>query len=145
MHMERSLAAGQWKPGNTAGNHVVSQRDMGGVAQVRPLHALEPHIVAHGTFAGMLNECLRHDGREDQEIAAAIHISKGYLSKLLRSAWSAQAKRLIDFMRETRCVAPLQWLADQMGFELREKKTAVERERDELLARLAAIDGRAAA
>jgi hypothetical protein len=84
------------------------------------------------TFSGAVNECLRADGRDDQEIATAIHISKGYMSKLIRSVWAAQIKRLVAFMKETRCAAPLQKIADEMGYELRAKKTALE-QRTELL------------
>jgi hypothetical protein len=128
---------------------VVSQRDFGGVAIVK-LHLLEAHLIARASFAGCLNECIRHDGREHQQIAAAIHISKGYLSKLLASVWWAQIKRLIRFCKETRCLAPVQKIADELGYELRPKKSDLEfaleekeREADELRAQLAA-QGRAA-
>lgn len=141
MSHERSVEAPQWKPADTGGNRVVSQRDFGGVAVVE-LRLIEPHIVSRGTFTGMLNECLRLDGRDDQEIARAVSISKGYLSKLLRSVWWAQVRRFIRFMRETRCVAPLQWIADDLGFELRAKKSALEMERDAALARAAELEQR---
>jgi hypothetical protein len=141
--MSTSLCAGQWKPADTAGNRVVSQRDFGGVAIVT-LHLLEPHLIARASFAGCLNECIRHDGREHQEIAAAIHISKGYLSKLLASVWWAQIKRLIRFCKETRCLAPVQKIADELGFELRPKKTELEMELELARARVAELEGRAA-
>lgn len=115
--MDRSFAATQWKPADTGGNRVVAERDFGGVVEVR-LVMLDAALVARTSFTGCLNECLRHDGREDQQIAAAIHITKGYLSKLLRAVWAAQVKRLVSFMRETKCLAPLQWMAHQVGCEL---------------------------
>jgi hypothetical protein len=115
--MDRSFAATQWKPADTGGNRVVAERDFGGVVEVR-LVMLDAAVVARTSFTGCLNECLRHDGREDQQIAAAIHITKGYLSKLLRAVWAAQVKRLVSFMRETKCLAPLQWMAHQVGCEL---------------------------
>lgn len=120
-----SLEPKLWKPADTEGNRVVTQRDFGGVAPVA-LHTLDASLIARCTFTGALTECLRHDGRDDQEIARAIHISKGYLSKLLRSVWAAQITRLTRFMRETRCAAPLQKIADEMGFELRPKKSDLE-------------------
>jgi hypothetical protein len=120
-----SLEPKLWKPADTGGNGVVTQRDFGGVAPVA-LHVLDAALIARCTFSGSLAECLRHDGREDQEVARAIHVSKGYLSKLLRSVWAAQVTRLIRFMRETRCAAPLQKIADEMGFELRPKKSELE-------------------
>jgi hypothetical protein len=131
--MTASLSTEYRKPVDTDGNRVVAQRDFGGVAHVR-FELLEPHLITKMTVTGSLNECLRHDGREDQEIASAIHISKGYMSKLIRSVWAAQIKRLIAFMKETRCPAPLQKMADEMGFELRAKKTALE-QRTEILER----------
>lgn len=123
--MGSSLVTEYRKPADTGENRVVGQRDFGGVAPVR-LELLEPHLIARMTFSGAINECLRADGREDQEIASAIHISKGYMSKLIRSVWAAQIKRLVAFMKETRCPAPLQKIADEMGYELRAKKTALE-------------------
>lgn len=119
----RSLDTGQWKPVETTGNHVVPQRDFGGVAAVRELHVIAGEHLNRLTFSGALADCLRHDGREDQEIAKAIHISKGYLSKLLRSVWYAQARRLVAFMRETRCIAPLQWIAHQVGCDVVQRST----------------------
>ena len=124
---------------------MASQRDIGGVALVRDMHMVEAHLVARCSFAGALNECLRHDGRDDHAIATAIHVSKGYMSKLLRCVWSAQSGRLVAFMRETRCLAPLQWMADQVGCELRPKKSALEEELDATRARLADLERRAAA
>jgi hypothetical protein len=123
--MNASLCVENRKPADTGRNRVASQRDFGGVAAVR-VALLEQHLIARMSFSGAINECLRHDGREDQQIAAAIHISKGYMSKLIRSVWAAQTKRLIAFMKETRCPAPLQKMADEMGYELRAKKTELE-------------------
>jgi hypothetical protein len=141
--MDRSFAATQWKPGDTAGNRVVPERDFGGVSEVT-LALLDAAVIERVSFTGCLNECLRHDGRDDQQIASAIHISKGYLSKLLRAVWAAQIKRLIAFMRETKSLAPLQWIAHQMGCELvmRDRRAA---EVAELQARLRQLQtGRAA-
>lgn len=115
--MDRSFAATQWKPGDTGGNDVVAQRDFGGVTAVE-ITTLDGPLLERISFTGALNECLRNDGREDQEIARAVHISKGYLSKLLRSVWAAQVKRLIKFMRETKHLGPLQVIAREMGCEL---------------------------
>jgi len=124
--MDHSLAADRWKPADTSGNRVAVQRDFGGVAAVE-IAMLDKRLVARASFTGCLNECLRHDGREDQQIAEAIHVSKGYLSKLLRSVWAAQAKRLVEFMRETRNLAPLQWMAHQVGCELVRRDAMAER------------------
>ncbi len=47
-----------------------------------------------------------------------IHISHGYMSRFMRGVAQQWAKRLVAFMRETRSIAPLQWLADQMGCDV---------------------------
>jgi hypothetical protein len=124
MFTGESVPADQWKPVDTGRNRVVVQQDCGGVAAMKEPHQVPHHLIGKLSFTGSLNECLRHDGREDQEIASAIHISKGYLSKLLRSVWQAQAKRLVAFMRETQCIAPLQWMAHQMGVAIQESEEA---------------------
>jgi hypothetical protein len=113
-----SLHATQWKPEETSGNAVVTQRDFGGVAQVKEYRRLPAELVAHTPLAGAFNHCLLHAGMTDEEVAKKIHISKGYMSKLLRSIWVAQLKRLIRFMRETRCIAPLQVMAHEVGCDV---------------------------
>lgn len=118
MSMERSLVPHQWKPEEISGNQMVSQRDIGGVCIAPKPHELPTSVVSKMAFAGALNECLRHDGRSDEVIAKEIHISKGYMSKLLRAVWAAQVKRLVLFMRETNCIAPLQWIAHQVGCDV---------------------------
>jgi hypothetical protein len=137
--MGTSLATEYRKPVDTGGNRVVTQRDFGGVSQVR-VALLDDHLVERMTLTGAFNECLRADGREDQQIAKAIHISKGYMSKLIRSVWAAQIKRLVAFMKETRCAAPLQKIADEMGYVLQPKRTAVEQELYEARMRVAQLE-----
>lgn len=133
--MQATLTGPYRKPAITGGNDRATQADFGGLALVK-LSQVEPGLISRVSFTGALNECLRQDGREDQEIAAAIHISKGYLSKLLRSAWAAQAKRLVAFMRATRCVAPLQWIAWQMGYELSQRRKTEDEIREEVMQEL---------
>jgi DNA-binding MarR family transcriptional regulator len=136
--MGQSIAAQQWKPEEIGGNDWATSRQGElpcGVVEAR-FHTLEPHFVTTMKFAGAIAACLQHDGRSDEEIAKKIHISKGYMSKLLRSVWEAQYRRLRAFMRETRCVAPLQKLADDFGFVLTAKAPS---EKDVLLRRLAEI------
>jgi hypothetical protein len=115
---ESSFSRVEWKAEESTGNRVVPERDFGGLASLGPPHVLLPDSVIRVSFSGTLNECLRHDGREDQQIAAEIHISAGYFSKLLRGVWEAQIKRLVRFMRNTRCIAPLQWIAHQVGCDV---------------------------
>jgi len=75
-------------------------------------------VVRQATFSGVLNHSAKHSGMEDQEIADKIHISHGYMSRFMRGVGQQWAKRLIAFMRVTGSLAPLQWLADQMGCDI---------------------------
>lgn len=138
-----SVSPGQWKREETTGNDVVAQRDFGGVIEAE-LHAVPAAILARLTLNGALNECLRHDGRSDEAIAARLHICKGYMSKLLRCVWEAQIKRLIRFMRETRCIAPLQVIAREVGCDV-VQRTAQQARIAQLEAALADERRRAAA
>lgn len=87
---------------------------------------LPPEIAVRATFNGCLNEAARHSGKDDHEIAAECHVCAGYFSRFMRSVGQQQAKRLVAFMRATNSLAPLQWLAEQMGCELsvRDKRAA---------------------
>lgn len=116
--MHQSLAATEWKPMDSSGNRMVSQRAMGFVGVVPELQFLPLSTLQRCTFSGALNEAVRHDGREDQDIATACHMSSGYFSKFMRAVGQAWARRLVTFMRETRSLAPLQWIAEQMGCDV---------------------------
>lgn len=116
--MQSSLSPVEWKPGDTSGNQLVTQREIPCLALVREPHALSPTVIARCTFSGALNECVRHDGRDDNKICADLHISAGYMSKFLRSVGEAWARRMVLFMRTTNCIAPLQKLADEMGCDV---------------------------
>lgn len=119
--MAASVQPEQWKREETGGNHRAIQRDFGGVVVVGEPHRLANHLIARASFSGCLHECVRNDGRTDDEIAKAISISKSYMSKFLRGVGESWAKRLVRFMRETNCIAPLQWMADQMGCDVVER------------------------
>lgn len=116
--MQSTVSATEWKPVDSAGNRRAIQRDFGGVCEVPQPRTLPAPVLARCSFSGCLHECVRGDGRTDEQIALAINISAGYMSKFLRSVGEAWARRLVKFMRETNCIAPLQKLADDMGCEL---------------------------
>ena len=142
--MASTVHPDHWKPADIAGNHrAFVQRDVGGVAAVPSFHILRSDLLSRVTFDGALNECTRHDGRTDALIGESISISKGYMSKLMGGVWSGQMKRLVAFMRETNCIAPLQVLAREMGCEL-VVKSAAQAEIDRLEAALADARRRAA-
>jgi transcriptional regulator with XRE-family HTH domain len=114
--MDRTVAPTEWKPQDSTGNHW--QASLGLVGEVPRAHRLDAPHVERASFSGVLNEACKHSGLDDHEIADRIHISHGYMSKFMRGVGQQWAKRLIAFMRVTNSLAPLQWMADQMGCDL---------------------------
>lgn len=70
----------------------------------------------------------------DYQVADAISVSHGHMSKVLKGTANLSGKRLVKFMRETQSIAPLQWLAEQMGCDVvqRSAQAEVERLREKL-------------
>lgn len=139
--MDLIAPATEWKPQASAGKH--SQ-----VPALGPeswLTVLEPFVLARVTFNGALNEAAKRSGKEDQSIADEIHISAGYMSRFMRGVGQQWAKRLVAFMRATNSIAPLQWLAREMGCRVEvpsELQRQLEQAQAEVL-RLAHMAGRA--
>jgi len=88
------------------------------VAPVATMHTLDACVIAQASFNGCLVASAHHSGKEDQEIADEIHICHGYMSRFMRGVAQQWAKRLIAFMHSTQSLAPLQWMAEQMGCDL---------------------------
>lgn len=114
--MDRSFHPTEWKPEASAGNH--SQVSLALIGEVPRQQLLDAVVVQRATFNGVLNEACKNSGMEDQEIADLIHISHGYMSKFMRGVAHQWAKRMVAFMRITNSLAPLQWMAHQMGCRL---------------------------
>lgn len=114
--MDRIFESTEWKPEASAGKH--TQVGMPLLAEVPHPAPLEMFVVRKATFSGVLNHACKHSGMEDWEIADRIHISHGYMSRFVRGVGQQWAKRLVAFMRVTNSLAPLQWIADQMGCDI---------------------------
>lgn len=95
-----------------------SQSAMPFLSAVGEVQRLPADVLATVTFNGCLIEAARHCGKEDQEIADEIHICHGYMSRFMRGVAQQWAKRLVAFMRATQSLAPLQWIAREMGCEV---------------------------
>lgn len=132
--MDRSFDRFEWKPEESSGKH--SQVAMPFLGAVPSMHVMDAVHIARATFSGSLNEAAKHSGMEDNQIADLIHISHGYMSKFMRAVGEQWAKRLVAFMRRTQSLAPLQWIADQMGCDVvvRSSKEARIRELESALA-----------
>jgi len=116
VNMDCTFDPTEWKPQASAGNR--SQAGLALIGEVPREQLLDQRVVSRSTFNGCLNEAVRHSGLEDQQIADRIYISHGYMSRFMRGVGQQWAKRLVAFMRETRSLAPLQWIADQMGCDI---------------------------
>ena len=75
-------------------------------------------IVGRLSDVGALRLSVQESGHDDYEIAEALAISPGYMSKVLKGTAGLYGKRLVKFMRQTNNLAPLQWLAEQMGCDV---------------------------
>ncbi|WP_422096869.1 hypothetical protein [Variovorax sp.] len=79
---------------------------------------LELELVERAGFSRALKDAASDADLDHYQIADRIHISHGYMAKFMRGVGEQWAKRLIAFMRVTNSIAPLVWLADQMGCDL---------------------------
>lgn len=114
--MQFSVGGTEWKPEASVGKR--SQGEMPFVGEVQGPQMLDRAVIEQATFNGCLSEAARHCGMEDQEIADAIHISHGYMSRFMRGVAQQWAKRFIAYMRYTRSLAPLQKIADELGCDV---------------------------
>lgn len=95
-----------------------TQAEMPFLGVVRPMDRLPPKLVSRASFSGCLIDAARHSGLDDGVIATKVHMSSGYMSRFLRGIGQQWARRLVLFMSVTHSLAPLQWIADQVGCEV---------------------------
>lgn len=100
----------------SSGNH--RQAEMPWLAVVKPPSMASADLVGRLSDVGALRLAVQESGHDDYEIADAIAISHGYMSKVLKGTAGLYGKRLVAFMRRTNNLAPLQWLAEQMGCDV---------------------------
>lgn len=75
-------------------------------------------VVQRASFSTVLQFAAQSSGLDDQQLAKKLSICKGYMSRFLRGVAEAWAKRVVKFMQATHSLAPLQWLAAQVGCEV---------------------------
>lgn len=134
--MDHSFPLAEWKPQAIGEKH--SQVPALGPESLPAV--LDAALLARVSFSGALNEATKHSGKEDWQIADEIHISHGYMSRFMRGVGQQWAKRLVAFMRATHSVAPLQWLAHQMGCRL-EIPSELQRRLEQAQAEVARLAG----
>ena len=94
------------------------QREMPFLAEVRTPQLAPADFIAKANETGAIRFASQTCGMDDYEVADSLHISHGYMSKVLKGTAGLYGSRLVRFMRITGSLAPLQWLADQMGCDL---------------------------
>ena len=114
--MQATFPGTDRQPQATIGNR--SQMELAIMGVISDLQRLPLDVLQRSSFNGVLSEAARFSGLDDQDIADQIHVCKGYMSRFMRGVAQQWAKRLVLFMRVTRSLGPLQWMAEQMGCDV---------------------------
>jgi hypothetical protein len=131
--MSYSIAVSEWKGEESTRKDSQGELALLGVVPSSALAA--PEFIARASWEGAMRYAVQRSGFDDFEVADQMFISHGYMSKVLKGVAGFYGERLVQYMRRTGCVAPLQWLAERMGYEL--KRKAPESEVDKLKRELA--------
>ena len=94
------------------------QREMYPVSPVPKPHMAPEEFVAKASFVGVLRYCVQRSGLDDYEVADKLHISHGYMAKVLKGTATLSGDRLLRFMEVTQCTAPAQWYAFNVGGDI---------------------------
>lgn len=97
------------------------QRSMAFFGHVRGPIEADTEFIRRASWDGCMRYAVQRSGMDDYEVADEMHMSHGNISKILKGTAGLWGQRLVTFMRVTESIAPLQWLAEQMGYELRQK------------------------
>jgi hypothetical protein len=116
--MDTTFAAINAKQQERLGNERAAQGEMPFLGLVRDPQAAKADFIARASWDGVLRYCVQESGKDDYEVADEIHVSHGTMSKILKGTAGLWGARLVTFMRQTESIAPLQWLADQMGCDV---------------------------
>lgn len=91
-------------------------------------------FISRASWDAVLRQSVQWSGKDDYEVADEISVSHGTMSKVLKGTAGLWGQKLVKFMRSTESLAPLQWLADQMGCDVVRRaplETEIERLRRE--------------
>ena len=81
-------------------------------------HMADAAFIDAASFTGVLRYCIQRSGFDDYEVADRLHISHGYMSKVLKGTAGLHGDRLVRFMAITQCIAPSQWIAHHTGADV---------------------------
>jgi hypothetical protein len=114
--MQSTMSQVEWKGKESSGNH--SQVGFPFISAVTPPALADIDFIRASTAAAALRYAVQRSTKDDFEVADEISISHGYMSKVLKGVAGLHGGRLVAFMRATNSLAPLQWLAEQMGCDV---------------------------
>jgi predicted XRE-type DNA-binding protein len=95
-----------------------TQREIATVCVVQAPRAADMEFISRSSWDGAMRYAVQRSGMDDYEVADAMHVSHGHMSKVMKGTAGFWGARLVKFMRVTESIAPLQWLADQMGCDI---------------------------
>jgi hypothetical protein len=94
------------------------QREIPILSTVPAPFEAEGDTIRRMTATAAVRYAVQRSGHDDYEVADKLGISPGYMSKVMKGTAGLHGARLVKFMRITNSIAPLQWLAEQMGCEV---------------------------
>ena len=115
--MGHSIASIEWKAQETTRNRStesVGEDASEGYSEV----FLVPRPELSSSWDGAMRYAVQRSGMDQYEVADEMSVSHGHMSKVMRGTGGFYGPRLVRFMRTTRSLAPLQWLAHEMGCDL---------------------------
>lgn len=116
--MQPTLRPIDWKDQASIGNDTQVQRAFPMLSEVPPLVVADQSFICRASWDGVCRLAVQQSGKDDFEVADEVAISHGYISKILRGTAGLYGKRLVKFMLATHSLAPLQWLAEQVGCDV---------------------------
>jgi len=117
---EQSFVRSQWKDRDRRGKDSTDQGDLaliGEAPSCAPVLA-DLSFIGVTSNVGAMRYAVQRSGDDDFEVADAVGISHSYMCKVLKGTAGLHGARLVKFMRVTKSLAPLQWLAEQMGCDV---------------------------
>lgn len=84
-------------------------------------------VRARQADTGAVRYAIQSSGHDDYEVAEVLGISPGYMSKVVHGTAGLYGNRLVRFMQITGSLAPLQWLAEQMGCDVVQRSSQAAR------------------
>ncbi len=138
--MDRSFLPTQWKDRDTSGQVSTVPGHFTDVIELQPMRLADASFIRSCTWDASLRYAVHNSGVDDYEVADGIPVSHSYMSKILKGTAGLYGQKLVTCMRHTRSLAPLQWLAEQLGCDVvpRDSRAA---EVAALTARLRELEG----